>query len=184
MYLITIYICIRLWGFGKYIHIITVCIYLLYAYIHIITVCIYFFFFRKWQDKSMDGRYWACRRLWGWDKSKKITTIYICVWKRYIYVYERGSYESSPPYIHPISTLYHRLQRYIYVYESICDIGWRRLIGSPRLQIIFHKRATKYRSLLRKVTYKDKGSHESSPPCICVLSLPATLRMGPFSCLV
>ena len=42
--------------------------------------------------------------------------------------------------------------------------GWRRLIGSPKLQIIFHKRATKYRSLLRKMTYKDKGSYESSPP--------------------
>ena len=35
--------------------------------------------------------------------------------------------------------------------------GWRRLIGSPKLQIIFHKRATKYRDLLRKMTYKDKG---------------------------
>ena len=49
----------------------------------------------------------------------------------------------------------------------ICAIitGWRRLIGSPKLQIIFHKRATNYRSLLRKMTYKDKGSYESSPPC-------------------
>jgi len=46
--------------------------------------------------------------------------------------------------------------------------GWRRLIESPKLQIIFHKRATKYRSLLRKMTYKDKGSYESSPPCIYV----------------
>jgi len=44
--------------------------------------------------------------------------------------------------------------------------GWRRLIGSPKLQVIFHKRATKYRSLLRKMTYKDKGSYESSPPCM------------------
>ena len=43
--------------------------------------------------------------------------------------------------------------------------GWRRLIGSPKLQIIFHKRATKYMSLLWKMTYKDKGSYESSPPC-------------------
>jgi len=44
--------------------------------------------------------------------------------------------------------------------------GWRRLIGSPKLQIISHKRATKYSSLLRRMTYKDKGSYESSPPCI------------------
>ena len=42
--------------------------------------------------------------------------------------------------------------------------GWRRLIGPPKLQIIFHKRAAKYRSLLPKMTYKDKGSYESSPP--------------------
>jgi len=44
-------------------------------------------------------------------------------------------------------------------------IRCRRLTGSPKLQIIFHKRATKYRPLLRKMTYKDKGSYESSPPC-------------------
>jgi len=44
--------------------------------------------------------------------------------------------------------------------------GWRRLSGSSKLQIIFHKRATKYRSLLLKMTYKDKASYESSPPCI------------------
>jgi len=35
----------------------------------------------------------------------------------------------------------------------------------------FHKRATKYRALLRKMTYKDKGSYESSPPCIPLISL-------------
>ena len=49
-----------------------------------------------------------------------------------------------------------------------CLTGWRRLIGSPKLQIIFHKRAIKYRSLLRKMTYKDKGSYESSPPCTLI----------------
>jgi len=31
-----------------------------------------------------------------------------------------------------------------------CVTGWRRLVGSPKLQIIFHKSATQYRSLLRK----------------------------------
>ena len=57
----------------------------------------------------------------------------------------------------------------MYIYVSVCT-GWRRLIGSPKLQIIFHKRATKYRALFRKMTYKDKGSYESSPPCICYSS--------------
>jgi len=49
---------------------------------------------------------------------------------------------------------------------EIFDTGWRRLIGSPKLQIIFHKRATKCRALLRKMTYSDKVSYESSRPCM------------------
>jgi len=40
--------------------------------------------------------------------------------------------------------------------------SYRRL--SAQLQIIFHKRAIKYRSLLQKMTHKDKRSYESSPP--------------------
>jgi len=39
----------------------------------------------------------------------------------------------------------------------------------PKLQIIYHKRAIKYRSLLRKMTFKDKGSYASSPPHILSL---------------
>jgi len=56
-----------------------------------------------------------------------------------------------------------------YVKSQLCThsaTGWRRLIGSSKLQIIFHKRAIRYRSLLRKMIYKDKGSYESSPPCL------------------
>jgi len=67
------------------------------------------------------------------------------------------------------------LHMYVYVYMYIHihtptykfihqATGWRRLMGSLKLQIIFHKKATKYRSLLWKMTYKDKGSYESSPP--------------------
>jgi len=61
--------------------------------------------------------------------------------------------------------------RHIYIFITtgwrrlIIATGWRRLIGSPKLQIILHKRATKCRSLLREMTYKDKGSYESLPPC-------------------
>jgi len=40
------------------------------------------------------------------------------------------------------------------------------------LQIIFYKRTIKYRSLLRKTTYKDKGSYETSPPCSLNTSQP------------
>jgi len=33
------------------------------------------------------------------------------------------------------------------------------------LQVIFRKRATNYRALLRKMTYEDKASYDSTPPC-------------------
>ena len=70
--------------------------------------------------------------------------------------------------------------------EYLTHTGWRRLIGSPKLQIIFHKRATEYRSLLRKMTYKDKGSYESSPPCSlfhaqisnCILHIETNITTG------
>jgi len=64
-------------------------------------------------------------------------------------------------FIHTVCELNLYKRTYAYMYIT----GWQRLIGSPKLQIIFHKRATKYRSLLQKMTYKDKGSYETSPPC-------------------
>ena len=64
-----------------------------------------------------------------------------------------------------------------YEEESLMYTGWRRLIGSPKLQIIFHRNATKYRSLLRKMTCKDKGSYESSPPCITNMSVRICVYM-------
>jgi len=44
--------------------------------------------------------------------------------------------------------------------------GWRRPIGCLRLQVIYRKRATNYRAVLRKMTCKDKASYDSTPPCI------------------
>jgi len=44
--------------------------------------------------------------------------------------------------------------------------GWRRLIGCLMLQVMFRKRATNHRALLRKMTYEDKASYDSTPPCI------------------
>ena len=43
--------------------------------------------------------------------------------------------------------------------------GWHGCAGCLQLQVSFRKRATNYSDLLRKVTYKDKASYASSPPC-------------------
>jgi len=65
------------------------------------------------------------------------------------------------------------------MFDVSMSTGWRLLIGSPKLQFIFHKRATKYRSLLRKMTYKDKGSYESSPPHQSSMHSPFPTRWDP-----
>ena len=81
----------------------------------------------------------------------------LCIYEsQYIYIY---TCESRTEYSTSLLTLFH----------GTIGTGWRRLIGSPKLQIIFHKRTTKYMSLLRKMIYTDKGSYESSPLCIYLL---------------
>jgi len=47
---------------------------------------------------------------------------------------------------------YEAIQLFISLYRvlyrlKILSTGWRKNIGSPKLQIVFHKRATKYRAL-------------------------------------
>jgi len=55
---------------------------------------------------------------------------------------------------------------------QICDVTptyhvqitvWRRPIGCLKLQVVFRKRATNYRALMRKITYKDKASYDATP---------------------
>jgi len=57
------------------------------------------------------------------------------------------------------------------VWDFAHDTGWRRLIECLKSQVILRKRATNYRALLREMTYKDKASYGSSPPCTTRLSL-------------
>ena len=43
--------------------------------------------------------------------------------------------------------------------------GWRRLIGCLKAQVIFRTRAINHRAFLRKMTYEDKASYDSTSPC-------------------
>ena len=63
------------------------------------------------------------------------------------------------------SLLNHESSCLVYLLLEICT-GWRRPIGCLKLQVIFRKRASNYRALLRKMTCDDKASHGPSPPCI------------------
>ena len=69
---------------------------------------------------------------------------------------------------------------YIYVHSRERDTGWRRPIGCLKLQVIFRKRATNYSALLRKMTYEDKASYESTPPCMYIFD-KSTYQRGKFT---
>jgi len=51
-------------------------------------------------------------------------------------------------------------------YMMIQDTEWRRPIVCLELQVSFRKMTTNCRALLCKMTYKDKASYVSSPPCM------------------
>ena len=58
-----------------------------------------------------------------------------------------------------------RAKRYVYIpYLPCAATGWRRPIGCLKLQVIVRKRANFNRALLRKMTYNDKASYDSTPP--------------------
>ena len=54
------------------------------------------------------------------------------------------------------------------IFDSQRITGLQRCRGFLNLHVSFCKRAMNYRALLRKMTYEDKASYRSSPPC-CVL---------------
>ena len=55
--------------------------------------------------------------------------------------------------------------------------GCRRSKGCRKLRVIFGHRATNYRALWRKITYKNKASYGSSPPCMGWLRLVGSFKL-------
>jgi len=45
------------------------------------------------------------------------------------------------------------------------DTGWLRCIGCLKLQSLPEKRATNYGAISREMTYENKATYASSPPC-------------------
>ena len=61
----------------------------------------------------------------------------------------------------------------MYTYST----GWRGPTGCLNLQVIFRKRANNSGALLRKMTYEDKASCGSWPPCITTcMNVPMKVR--------
>ena len=60
---------------------------------------------------------------------------------------------------------------------------WRRLVGCLKSQVIFRKRATNYRALLRKMTDVDKEYYGSTPPCTCTTECNGVQQNGVYDCI-
>jgi hypothetical protein len=51
------------------------------------------------------------------------------------------------------------------LHPVMCAVVQMMCAMSAANEVIFRKRATDHRALLRKITYKDKASYGSSTPC-------------------
>jgi len=76
---------------------------------------------------------------------------------------DKASYGSLPPFRDPTKRLFYPVKNKNS--WGVWCTGWRRPIGCLKLQVIFRKRPTNYRVLLRKMTCEDKASCGSSPLC-------------------
>jgi len=110
---------------------------------------------------------WA--RVWGRQKGIHIQAIHIILCATWLIICDSLRYvtwfmthDSSIHVTRLMSFLNYRKIKVRHLWHAT---GWRRLIGCLKLQVIFRKRATNYKFLLRKMTYKDKASCDSTPPC-------------------
>jgi len=87
----------------------------------------------------------------------------------YLYQYTRMHIESR---IHACSYPWNQLiETYAYTYSHS---RWQWPTGGLKLHVIFRKRATNCKALLRKIIYKDKASYGSWPPWIYVHTKTST----------
>ena len=76
---------------------------------------------------------------------------------------------TQPPFYNPRVRIRRTLSRNsscILLTHQHLTIGWSRPINCLKLQVIFGKRATKNRAPCQKMTYNDKASCASLPPCM------------------
>jgi len=68
----------------------------------------------------------------------------------------KSAYVTTPKSAEVSSTL---------IFSSQLGTMWRRCKGCLKLHVISRKKSTNYRALSRKMTYKEKASYDSTPPC-------------------
>ena len=131
-----------------YIHVyIYTCIYIyIHTYIHVyIYTCIYIFMY-----------------IYTHIHVYIYTYIYICMYI-YLHMYIYACIYTAAAHLRlaPLALFARRAV----VFRRRGRTGWRRPIKCLKLHVIFRKRDTNHRALLRKMTNEDKASYGSSPSC-------------------
>ena len=131
-----------------------------YMYIYIYT-CIHI---NTHIDRYMQTPFYLHVYLCIWGGTISGIDKIVCLFCRKLSLLQVSFAKETYNLIDPINrSLPIRLQRCFH--HALVAAGWRRLIGCLKLQVVFRKRATNYRALLRKMTYEDKASYHSMPPC-------------------
>ena len=96
--------------------------------------------------------------------------ICVCMYIKMVYTYVYSYVQVGCKYVNTYGyvqvgymQVYTCVDVRIYIHKGTF---WRRPVECIKMQVIFRKRAIMYRALLRKMTYKDKASYGSSPPCM------------------
>ena len=97
--------------------------------------------------------------IYMYDALKYIHIVHICTY--YIYISCMNIYAHIACWRHDTNML----KTYKHV-ENICTYRMAKTHRMPWVEGHFRKRATHHRALLRKMTYKDKASYDSTPSCI------------------
>ena len=116
----------------------------------------------------------TCLRLGGgWVMSCRT---YACVMSHIWMSHVTHMNESCHTYDRVLSQIWKnhftRTNELFHTFKCVSIARPRQLIGCLKPQVTFHKRATRYRALLRKRSSKDKASYGSSPvvnvgKCLC-----------------
>jgi len=138
---------------------------------------------------------WSCAYTFGWVMSHMSEFTYEWVMSHLSeFTYERDmSHMNESCYIWISQSTYEwvmsRMSESCHIWMCVSNVracvctGWRRLIGCLKLQVIFRKRGTNHRALLRKMTYEDKTCYDSTPPCIWLAYLCVWSNVRVYVCI-
>ena len=126
-------------------------------------------------NESWHAYEWVMGHIWKlatWASTSIIVVLYEWAMAHTYMRHGIYTYECEPhKWMSHGTYIFECVMSHMWMLSTWADTGWRRLIGCLNLHVIFRKRATMYRALLRTMHYQNKASYGSSPPCSAIVVL-------------